>query len=344
MRMHRSGRGAAIMMSTMIALGVWCGPGVPATRAAQTDEHNVTVIRYLGTHGDVTSYEIADALGWLKDKGIRIESEGFSQGGPESLVAMASGAVDIAGAATPAIINAIVAGAKIIGVMPDGGVDKNINSKFFVLTSSDIHAAKDLQGKSIAVNTIGAHLDYTIREYLRDHGLRPDAVSLVTVPGPQLEQILRHKQTDVVAVGAWQSVFAGKIEADGGVRSLFTDYDVLGNIVLGTDAMEKSFIAKHTQAVRDFVTASARAADWTTQHPEEARKLFAQILKKRGDNPALAQYWPGFGLRQHALYTPHDAQFWIDVLVRSGRLKPGQLTADDVDTNNYNGFANLAQK
>jgi ABC-type nitrate/sulfonate/bicarbonate transport system substrate-binding protein len=336
--------GCRVAIIAMAALVVWCGAAVSSTRAAQTGEQDVTVIRYLANRGDVATYEVADALGWLKDKGVRIESEGFSQGGPESLVAMASGSVDIAGAATPAIINAIASGAKIIGVMPDGGVDKDVSSKFFVLASSNIRAAKDLQGKSIAVNTLGAHLDYTIREYQRDHGLPPDATNLVTVPGPQLELILRHKQTDVVAVGAWQSIFAGKIEADGGVRVLFTDYDVLGSIVLGTDAMEKSFVAKHTQAVRDFVTASARAADWTAQHPEEARKLIAQILKKRGDNPALAQYWPGYGLRQHALYTPHDAQFWIDVLVRSGRLKPGQLTTDDVDTNKYNDFANLARK
>lgn len=330
------------IIATVATLVVWSG--VAMAQAAQIAEQDVTVIRYLASRGTIATYEVADALGWLKDKGISIESEGFSQGGPESLVAMASGSVDIAGAATPAVINAIAAGAKILGVMPDGGVDKEVDSKFFVLADSDIRDAKDLQGKSIAVNTLGAHLDYTVRKYLHDHGLHPDAVDLVTVPGPQLEQILRHKQTDVVAVGAWQSVFAGKIEADGGVRVLFTDYDVLGTIVLGNDAMEKSFIAQHRQAVRDFVTASARAADWTVEHPDEAKKLVAGILKKRGDNPDLARYWPGFGLRQHALYTPHDAQFWIETLVRAGRLKPGQLTPDDVVSNNYNGFASLAQK
>lgn len=344
MRIRRLARAATIVASTLIGLTLWCVAGVHVTRAAESDTRNVTVIRYLTNHGDVATYEVAEALGWFKDKGIRLEAEGFSSGGPESLVAMASGSVDIAGAATPAIINAISAGAKITGVMPDGGVNKDVNSKFFVLSGSDIHAAKDLQGKSIAVNTLGAHLDYVVREYVRRNGLKPDAVNLVTVPGPQLEQILRHQQTDVVAVGAWQSVFAGKTQADGGVRVLFTDYDVLGSIVLGTDAMENAFIAQHPQAVRDFVTVSARAADWTAQHPEEARALIARILKSRGDNPALAQYWPGFGLRQHALYTPHDAEFWLDVLVRAGRLKPGQLTADGVETNKYNSLADLAQK
>jgi ABC-type nitrate/sulfonate/bicarbonate transport system substrate-binding protein len=336
-------RRAGLVAATMALASGWQGATGTRARAAPAGHGDAVVVRYLSTRGNITTYELADALGWLKDKNIRIESAGYSQGGPESLVAMAAGSVDIAGAATPAIINAIGAGAKILGIMPDGGVNKDINSKFFVLVDSDIHSAKDLQGKSIAVNTLGAHLDYTIREYLHNHGIGPDAVNLIAVPGPQLEQILRHKQADVVAVGAWQSVFAGKIEKDGGVRVLFTDYDVLGAIVLGTDAMEKSFIAKNTQAVQDFVAASARAADWSVQHPQDAKKLVATILKKRGDNPELAQYWPGYGLRQHALYTPHDAQFWIDVLVRAGRLKPGQLTPTDVDTNAYNGLSKLAR-
>jgi len=326
----------SVFATLVLALAVEVGG---AAAAAGQGADNVTVIRYLANRGAVTSYEMAAALGWLKDKGIRIESEGFSQGGPESLVALASGSVDIAGAATPAAINAMIGGAKIIGVMPDSGVSKTVNSKFFVLADSDLKTAPNLKNKSIAVNTLGAHLDYTVREYLRDHGLTPDDVKLIAVPGPQLDQVLRHKEADVVAVGGWQAIFAGRIEAEGGVRVLFTDYQVLGDIALGNDEMKTAFIAQHPQAVRDFVTASARAVDWSAAHPAAARKLFAQILKKRGDNPALAQYWPGYGLRAHALYTPRDGRFWIDVLVRAGRLARGQLTPEDVQTNRYNGFA-----
>ena len=135
--------------------------------------------------------------------------------------------------------------------------------------------AADLRDKSIAVNTLGAHLDYVTREYLARHGPAEDAANLITVPGPQLEQILRHKQADVVAVGEWQSVFAGKIEDGGGVRVLFTDYEVLGPIVLGMTAMKKEFIAAHPQAVKDFVTTCAKAVDWTEDHPDDAKKLVA---------------------------------------------------------------------
>src|SRR3954468_21077491 len=95
---HRLGRSLIVALTgTVVA---WYALGAPSPAAAQE-----TVIRYLSNRGDVAPYELADALGWLKEKGIRIESEGYSGSGPESLVALGSGSVDLAGAATPAVIN-----------------------------------------------------------------------------------------------------------------------------------------------------------------------------------------------------------------------------------------------
>ena len=156
-------------------------------------------------------------------------------------------------------------------MVPNNGVAEEALSKFYVLEGSDIATPQDLKDKSIAVNTLGAHLDYVVREHLRNNDIDKEEVTLVVVPGPQLGQVLRHEQADVVAVGTWQSIFAGKIEADGGARVLFTDYEVLGEIVLGSTAIKKSFIEEHPQVVQDFVTASARAVDWTIANPEEVK-------------------------------------------------------------------------
>ena len=336
-RAAKAARIAALVL--VAALPPWPAPAQAAAAA-----ENVTVIRYLTSRGNVTSYEVASALGWMKDKGLRLDSVGFTQGGPESLVALAGGSVDIAGAATPAIINALAGGAKILGLLPGDGVSEHAYSRFYVLADSPIRAPQDLRDKSVAVNTLGAHLDYVIREYLRRNGLPERAANLIAVPGPQLEQVLRHKQADIVAVGEWQAIFAGKIEQAGGVRVLFTDYDVLGPIVLGSVAMKRNFVDAHPQAVRDFVTTAARAADWTAAHPDDAKRLVADILKERGENPDLAVWWPGFGVREHALYTDHDAQFWIDTLIRAGKLKPGQFTPEDVETNRFNDLAHLARQ
>jgi ABC-type nitrate/sulfonate/bicarbonate transport system substrate-binding protein len=96
-RFHRAGFAAA-----WLAAALWLGlTPSPANADADKGAADATSIRYLNGHGQVTAFEIASALGWLQEKGIAIVSQGYSQGGPESLVAMASGSVDIAGAANP---------------------------------------------------------------------------------------------------------------------------------------------------------------------------------------------------------------------------------------------------
>jgi ABC-type nitrate/sulfonate/bicarbonate transport system substrate-binding protein len=326
------------------ALSVAFSAGPARADSGKAAQH-LTVLKFFSNHGWATAYELAGALGWLKEKGIEVQSVGFAEGGPESIFGLNNGSVDLADCATAGVINAVAGGSPIIGVMPNLGVSEAVNSKFFVLAESPLKTAKDLKGKSIAVNTLGAHLDYVVRVYLKKQGMKASDVQLVVVPGPQLDQVLRHKQVDVVATGAgWQTTFEGKIESGGGVRVLFTDYDVLGSMGLGNTIMSKSFVEKHPQLVKDLVTTSAKAADWSNTHLEQARKLIAEIFKNRGDNPELAKYWHGFGLRPRALYTDHDAQFWIDALVDEGKLQPGQVTPAQVVTNKYNDLAHLAEK
>lgn len=312
--------------------------------AGAADPAHPLAIRFFMNHGYIDSTELADALGWLKPFGIKMESVGYSQGGPENLFGLNNGSVDLAGAATPAMINAIAGGAQIIGVMPNVGENKTVNSKFFVLADSPIKSAEALKGQSIAVNTLGAHLDNVVREYLKQHHMQASDVQLVVVPGPQLDQVLRHKQVGVAAVGAWQTVFSGKMEEEGGVRVLFTAYDALGEIALSSNIMRKSFVEQHPQEIRDLVTTAAKAVDWTYAHLDEARSLVEKMYKERGDNPEVAKYFLGSGVRRHALYTDRDAQFWIDVLVNAGRIKAGQFTPAAIETSKYNEFAHLPEK
>ena len=113
---HCSGR---VLRRTFDGLpAIRCRPGARRRTRRGPGSH-----RYLNDRGYVPPYEIADALGFFKGKGIRFESEGDSPGGPQSLAALASGSIDVAGAATPAMINAIAGGAKILcsaDVMPQG--------------------------------------------------------------------------------------------------------------------------------------------------------------------------------------------------------------------------------
>lgn len=286
--------------------------------------------RSLASRGSISPHELAGELGYFKGLGIEVENVGYSGGGPESLFALASGSVDIGSAATAAVINSISGGNDFVAVYPSNGINSKVRSVFYVLDDSPIKSIADIAGKTIAVNTLGAHLDYTVREALHSVGLSPDAANLVVVPGPQLEQTLRSRQVDIAALGYWQATFAGALVDNGGVRGVFNDTDVLGELAGGFVVLRRDFIAAHPDAARNFVEQSARASDWSLQNPDEARKVLANILDKRGENGELARYWTGFGLPQGAKATDRDIDFWVSVLERDGRLPKGKLKAADI--------------
>lgn len=309
-----------LLLSAAIILGV-------AAPAAAADE---VKLRYLASQGGLSAHELAAELGYFDGTGITLENIGYATGGPASLIALASGDVEIGSAATSAVLNSIIGGNDFVAAYPSNGINNDVQSIFYVLDDSPIKSIKDIAGKSIAVNTLGAHLDYTIREALHSVGLPSDAANQVVVPGPQLEQVLRSKQVDVSAFGYWQTTFEGVARKNGGLRAIFDDTDVLGEIAGGFVVLSRDFVNKHPEASKIFVEQSARALDYARQHPEETKKIFAKALSERGENPDIAQYFRGYGVRAGGLPVERDIQFWIDVLVREGKLKEGQLAAKDI--------------
>ena len=217
--------------------------------------------RYLASQGGLSAHELAAELGYFDGTGITIENVGYATGGPASLIALASGDVEIGSAATSAVLNSVIGGNDFVAAYPSNGINDEVQSIFYVLEDSPIRDIKDIAGKTIAVNTLGAHLDYTIREALHSVGLPSDAANQIVVPGPQLEQVLRSGQVDVSAFGYWQTTFEGAAKQKGGLRAIFDDTDVLGEIAGGFIVLRRDFIEKHPEAARIFVEQSERALD-----------------------------------------------------------------------------------
>jgi len=299
---------------------------IPATGSAS----ETVVMRFLAGRGSMSPFELANELHFFDGKGIEIKEEGYAAGGPEVLFALASGNLEIGNAAIVSIINSVANGNHFRAVYAGNGIDAKVKSNFYVLNDSSIKSRQDIVGATIAINTLGAHLDYVVREALNQSKLDFGATKLIAVPGPQLEQTLRSKQVDLIAVGSWQASFKGQLLKNGGVRSVFTDTDILGEMTGGMIVLPQEFIDSHPDATREFIEQSVRAADWAAEHPEEARAVFAKLLERRGENSELAKSWPGFGVRPHAVIADHDIDFWINILERDGRIPKGALKPDDL--------------
>lgn len=303
---------------------------ISATLGAAPGFAEDLTLRFLSEPGGIAAHELAQELGYFEGTGIKVENVGTAQGGPASLMALAGGSVDIGSAATPAVLNSIASGNEFVAAYPTQGLNDQVQSIFYVLEDSPIKEIKDIAGKTIAVNTLGAHLDYTTREALRQVDLPQNSANLVVVPGPQLEQVLRSGQVDIAAFGYWQTTFEGAARQNGGLRKVFGDADVLGDIAGGFTVLRKDWVEAHPQAAQDFIRQSARALDFSRENPEKTREIIAKVLGERGGNPEVAAYFAGFGVREGGLGTDRDLQFWIDVLEREGKLTKGQLNPRDI--------------
>lgn len=305
----------------------------------------ITELRYQGTAGFVTLPELAEDLGYLGP--LKLKYQGSVQGGPADLQALATGDVDFATAFNGAIVKLAVttqnSPKSIVAVVGSYGSDKSTWACYCVLANSPIKTAKDLIGKKIAVNTLGAHYEFIAKAWLARQGLTPaeiKQVELVVLPPVNTEQALRAGQIDVAVLS---TILRDKAFAQGGIRKLFGDTDVFGEFTAGNYVFTHEFVKAHPDVVKQFTAGVAKAIEWTKNNPPDVvRARLSQIIHKRGrqENDKLVPFWKSYGVVDlGGTITSQQFQPWIDQLVASGEIKPGQIKATDIYTNEYNPYA-----
>jgi ABC-type nitrate/sulfonate/bicarbonate transport system substrate-binding protein len=334
----RASVAAALALATAATLSACAG----AEAASPHASGGTTVLRYQGSVGQVGFPELAEDLGYFSK--VKLDWIGDVTGGPASIQATVTGQTDFGGAFNGAIAKLASTGAKITSVISYYGTDEKTHGGFYTLAGSPLHDARDLIGKKIGVNTLGAQSEFVIREWLARGGLTPDEiekVQLVVVPPVNAEQVLRAHQVDVAALSG---VLQDKALARGGITKLFGEDTLFGDFAYGTLIFRDEFIAKHRDAVADFVQGVARAIRWTQTTPaDQVQARFRDIIAKRGrgENADLVQYWKSSSIpAAGGVIEPREISIWVDWLVRDGQLKKGQLDPKKLWTNTFNPYAN----
>ncbi|WP_306188018.1 ABC transporter substrate-binding protein [Streptomyces sp. MK5] len=317
------------------AVAVSCG----TTAGAASGKGQTKTLRYQGWAGQVTLPELAEDLGYLED--VKLKWVGNTISGPQDIQSAATGQVDFGGAFNGAVVKLAANNAPIKAVISYYGSDKYAYNGFYVLKDSPIRSARDLIGKKVGMNTLGAHSEAMLDIYLQRGGLSRAEIAKaepLVVPPVNTEQTLRQKQIDVAVLGG---ILRDKALAAGGIRPLFTDYELLGAFSAGTYVMTDRFLKQNPDTARIFVTAVGRAIEWSRSTPrEEVVARMTDIVKKRGRNEDTAplRYWRSYGVAEKAgLITGKEFQLWIDWLADRGDIKKGQVTSSDLYTNAFNG-------
>ena len=284
---------------------------------------------------------ISGRFSYLGD--LELESVSGFTGGPESIQLTAIGETDFGWALNGAIIKSYAKNVKIKSVIGAYGSDENTFVGAYTLEGSPIKSAKDLIGKKVGVNTLGAHLEFVTKDYLRKAGLTEDEikeVQLVVIPTANAEQALRNKQLDAILIN---NIAKDIAVSRGGLVELFKDTDIYGkNFTAGDFFFADEYIKENPETVKKFTEGTAKAIEWARTTPkEEVIARFEKIIKERNAQEPIenVKFFKSTGIAEEGgMITDDEYQIWIDWLVNNGELKEGQIKPTDLYTNEFNPY------
>jgi ABC-type nitrate/sulfonate/bicarbonate transport system substrate-binding protein len=310
--------------------------------AATTTEDGATVFRYQGGTGTVSYPELAADLGYFEQ--VELEWIGDVTGGPASIQAAVTGETEFGGAFNGAIAKLQSTGAGVTSVISYYGADDETFGGFYTVEGSPISGARDLVGKKVGVNTLGAQSETLLREWLSREGLTADEaaqVELVVVPPVNAEQTLREGQIDVASLGG---VIKEKALDRGGLELLVGENELYGAFAYGTYILRDDFIAENEPAVADFVQGTARAIRWAQTTPvDDVRARYEEIIteRDRGETTDLVRYWKSSSLpTPGGVIQDDEISVWVDWLLEDGQVEEGELVVEDLYTNEFNPYSN----
>ncbi|MCX5375306.1 ABC transporter substrate-binding protein [Streptomyces sp. NBC_00091] len=320
------------------AAAVSCGTATATGGGSGRSGSQVTTLKYQGNVGYVTLPELAADLGYLGD--LKLEWVGNTISGPQDIQSAATGQIHFGGAFNGAIVKLAAGNAPIKAVISYYGVDQDVYSGYYVLEDSPIRSARDLLGKKVGMNTLGAHSQALLDVYLSRNGIsKAEAakVEALVVPPVNTEQVLRQRQ---IEVGVLSNVLRDKAVEAGGIRPLFSDFDLLGRFSAGSYVMTERFVKENPDTVRTFVTGVGKAIEWSRSTPrEEVIARQTEIVRKRGRNEdtSTLRFWRSYGVAgRGGRIEDKEFQLWLDWLAERGEIKPGRLTAAGLYTNEFN--------
>lgn len=343
--LHAAASLIALLLTLSLAACGSDGDG-EATAAGGGAGSETTTIRYQHTSGWVTPLELADELGYLR--GLELTSTGESQGGPQDIQFVATKQIDIGSSFNGAIVKATQAGARVKPVVASYGTDRDFNVGYYVLDDAPIRSARDLIGKKVGMNILGAHYEAALDEWLAAEGLSPEEakqVERVVLPAGYSDQAIRERLVDVVAL-------RGIVQADalsrGGIRELFDDNELFGDATLGSLFLHPDFIEQNPNTTRTLVVGIARAIDWLQTHPREEAVALAIRNAERRDRPndvRTLRYWRSIGVSSPGgTITFEDVDRWRGWLERTGAIPEGSVDVRALYTNEFNPFADTAEE
>jgi len=151
-----------------------------------------------------------------------------------------------------------------------GKTEEDAWADLLVLKDGPIKGPKDLEGKTIAVNTLKNICEVTIKASLEKEGVAVDRLKFTEVPFPDMNAALEAGRVDRACV-VEPFVSQGKAGAAGGIDPFYVR--TAPDLTVATYFTSKQYAEENADVVDRFVKAMNRSLEYAQQNPDEVRDV-----------------------------------------------------------------------
>ncbi|HEY2554574.1 MAG TPA: ABC transporter substrate-binding protein [Candidatus Cybelea sp.] len=216
----------------------------------------------------------ADEAGFFKRAGLDARITAMSSAGAIVSAAM-GGSLDVVPTNCVTMAQAYAKGVPLYLVAP-GAVytSSEPTTELAVLPDSPFRSPKDLNGKKVAVLTLGGFLQIAVQNWVDQNGGDSKSISFLELPTPEIVPALQAKRIDA---GGLPEPFLTRAKAANEVRFLGAPYSSVGKrLMLSAWVSSKSWVEANPATLQKFITAIRGTADWADKN----QKTTAGILSR----------------------------------------------------------------
>jgi NitT/TauT family transport system substrate-binding protein len=273
---------AGVVAVALVAAGLMAsGCGGDSAGGARPENGRTKLTVGLLPIWDVVPVHLGVKKGFFATEGLDVEIR-TAQGGAEIVPQVMSGDVQIGYSNTPTLFSAAAEGLPIEIVAPAAGptVEKqgqgqNLEGSVMVPRDSSIRGYADLEGKTVAVNTVGNITDLTLKAALEKHRVDHTTVEYLEVPFPDMLAALDAGRVDAAIVA---SPFKTMAERSGRYRSIgFPLVDVRPDLVYTSYFASSDWAEQNGEVLERFRSALRRSMLYAAAHESETRETVGEF-------------------------------------------------------------------
>jgi NitT/TauT family transport system substrate-binding protein len=218
----------------------------------------------------------AQAMGFFKAAGLNVQIQAFTNGAVLS-AAVAGGSLDIGQSNVVSLSSAHERGIPFVLLAPASLYTyKQPQSALMIAATSPLKTAKDMNGKTIAVNGLQTISQLGPEAWIDKNGGTLSTVKFIEMPFPAMEDALNSGRVDAALIS--EPVLSDARAR--GLKTLNNVYDSIAkDFTIGAWFTTSAWAKAHPDLVKKYVAVMQQTAKWANAHRPESAKILETETK-----------------------------------------------------------------